>query len=82
MKGQLQQGLLEQVFGNMRNFEEYFDFDFRKGVMINRTRDFRSGDSYRTITLGQKEFGGPEREARILAHQKRVQKEMSKLGIK
>jgi len=82
---QLQHGLLlAQVFGKMRNFEEDFDFEFRRGIAVNRTRDFRDGDVYKTMTIGSgvAEVFNPEREARIIAHQKRVQSEMSKLGVK
>ena len=74
----------EQVFGNMRNFEEDSEFEFRRGIAVNRTRDFRV-DSYRTILFfgsEQERLNDSDRQARIIAHQKRVQSEMSKLGIK
>ena len=63
----------------MRDFETDFDFDFEfeVGVRCNRTRDFR-GDAYSTLVMGGKQVFTPEREARVIAHQKRIQKELRK----
>ena len=59
----------------MRNFEETdFDFDFEEGIKINRTRDFRIEGDYQILSIGGEEVFTPERKARVLAHQKRIQK--------
>lgn len=63
----------------MRSFEEDFEFKFEESVRATPTRVARI-DAFRTITLGKEVFGGSEREARIAAHQERVQRELRESG--
>ena len=73
----------------MRNAEDDFDFDFEEGIDCQRTREFRDGDTYYPITGMQptrvdivEQIFTPEREARVLDHQKRIQKELRKKELK
>jgi len=68
----------------MRDFEKDFDFDFEEGVKCRRTRDLRNGDDCHTLSgmqesriAGVEQVFTPEREARIKAHCKRIQKELN-----
>ena len=60
----------------MRDFEDDFDFDFPKGIIYNRPKDFRV-DEHEPVTFGAMNFSTDSgRESRIQSHQKRVQKEL------
>ena len=62
----------------MRDFETDFDFDvFEEGIVSLSMKSFRE-DIYPSMTFGSiaSRRADPEREVRILAHQKRVQKEL------
>lgn len=64
----------------MRNFEEDFEFDWETDIKAVTTKACRI-DSYRPVTFIPNRSNDPEHEARILAHQERVQREMKELGI-
>lgn len=59
----------------MRDFEE--DFDSEQGIAAIRIRDFRH-DVYESLDFGSEEerLNDPELQARISAHQERVQREL------
>jgi len=63
----------------MRDFETDFDFNFGEGLGCNRMRSFRGGDVYHSLTIGGEQVFTPEREVRIQAHCKRVQRELREL---
>jgi len=63
----------------MRDFETDFDFDFGEGLGCSRMRSFRGGDVYHPLTIGGEQVFTPEREARVQAHQKRIQSELRRL---
>lgn len=71
----------------MRNFEvTEFDFNFEEGIKSEGTKNLRNGDTYLPITGMQptrrtdvvEQVFTSEREARVIAHQKRIQKGLRK----
>ena len=65
----------------MRDFETDLDFEFEEDVGCRRTVEFRM-DDYPSLVIGTialKSSSG--REARILAHQRRVQRGLKREGL-
>ena len=58
----------------MRTFETDFNFEFEEGVRCRRTVQFRI-DECPSLSIGTVALmSSPGREARIIAHQERIQK--------
>lgn len=64
----------------MRDFETDFEFDVDYGANSIGTSNCRI-DKYRAVTFEQDWQNDAARAARVKAHQERVQREMSVLGI-
>lgn len=64
----------------MRTFEEDFDFEFEDGLRVLDSKAIRI-DSVRTVTYDPNRDTDPKHQARIAAHQERVQRELREQSL-